>query len=205
MKKIISLASLSLLLLLGAGCQNQGRNTSPPPAVNELQTQTVPENKKQNTDETTTNTEVGTTLYKGLWFDIEYPQNFSARPAVQTDEAYFLSPDGTVEFFVFSPLWAGDPENYLTIAPTEELVSEKTEEIKEAEKPGQYGDKITHWVTVKAKDGSYYRSFVSIREQINTGSEIHHVFGIKYKNDTAYQKYRDTYITFKESLRQYSD
>ncbi|PIY93563.1 MAG: hypothetical protein COY69_01025 [Candidatus Magasanikbacteria bacterium CG_4_10_14_0_8_um_filter_32_14] len=202
MKKLISLASLFFFLLLGAGCQNQGRNTSLPPAVNEPQTQIVSESEKQDTGDTT---KVDITLYKGLWFDIEYPQNFSAKPTIKTDEAYFLSPDGTVEFFVYSPLWAGNPENYLTIAPTEELVDEKIEETKEAEQPGQYGDKITRFVTVKAKDGSYYRSFVSIKEQINTGSEIHHVFGIKYQDNTAYEKYRDSYITFKESLNQYSD
>ncbi|MFA7314383.1 MAG: hypothetical protein WC025_00425 [Candidatus Magasanikbacteria bacterium] len=208
MKKIISLASLSLFLLLGFGCQTQKQeqNTTLPPAVEELQTQTVSENKKQNTSETTNNpTKVGVTLYKGLWFDIQYPQNFNATPTTQTDEAYFLSPEGNVEFFVYSPLWSGTPKNYLTMASNEELVSEKIEETKASQQPRQYGDKITRWVTIKAKDGSYYRSFVSIKEQVDTGSELHHVFGIKYKDNTSYQKYRDDYITFKESLHQYSD
>ena len=220
MKKLTLLASLSVFLLLGAGCQQQTQEqvTSLPPAVEELQTQTVPESEKQEKSEVTIQTEpqVGTTLYRGSWFDIEYPQNFTARPTtptnvyntvthVLTDEVYFTSPDGTVEFFVYSPLWSGNPETYLTIAPTEEVVSEKTEEVKESERSGQFGDRVLRWVTAKAKDGSYYRSFVSIKEQVGTGSSLHHVFGIKYQDSASYEKYREVYVSFKESLRQYAD
>jgi len=222
MKKSTLLASLSIFLLLGAGCQTQQTQeqvTSLPPAIKELQTQTVPESEKQEKSETTITsepTQVGTTLYRGTWFDIEYPQNFTARPTtptnvynnishVSTDEAYFNSPEGTVEFFVYSPLWSGKPETYLTIAPTEEVISEKTEEVKESERPGQFGDRIVRWVTIKAKDGSYYRSFVSIKEQVGTGSDLHYVFGIKYQDNASYEKYREAYVAFKESLQQYAD
>lgn len=222
MKKTILLASLSVFLLLGAGCQTQRTQeltTSLPSAVAELQTQTVPENKKQEINEITKkvgHTTIGTALYQGFYFDIEYPENFTSKPTtpttvdngkiyIQTDEAYFTSPDGTIEFFVYSPLWAKNPETYLTIAPTEEVINEKTEEIKENERPGQYGDKIIRWVTIKAKDGSYYRSFISTKEQIGTESDLHHVFGIKYQNNESYEKYREVYIAFKESLRQYAD
>jgi hypothetical protein len=221
MKKISLLVTLSVFLLLGAGCQQQTQeqDISLPPAVEELQTQTVPENEKQEKSEITTQveqTQVGTTLYRGSWFDIEYPQNFITRPTtptnvyntithVLTDEAYFTSPDGTIEFFVYSPLWSGNQETYLTIAPTEEVVSEKTEEVKESERSDQFGDRIVRWVTIKAKDGSYYRSFVSIKEQVGTGSDLHHVFGIKYQDNASYEKYREAYVAFKESLQQYAD
>jgi uncharacterized protein YcfL len=233
MKKITLLALLSAFILLGAGCQSQTQTVlenlkqdvtetteSLPPAVEELQTQTVPENQKQDVSKTTTKTEpapVEVTIYRGSWFDIKYPQNFTARPTgpttvnngnsfIQTDEAYFESPDRSVEFFVYSPLWAGNPKNYLEITKTEELVDEKTEKSKAL--PGQLQDteRVIRWVTVRAKDGSYYRSFVSIREQVAQGhSELHHVFGIKYKDNTGYERYKDAYIAFKESLRQYAD
>ena len=138
------------------------------------------------------------TLYKGTWFDIKYPKEFT--PSSIADEARFLSPDGTVEFFVFSPQWGGNPVDYLTTKASEELVSEKTDTTG-----ADLKKKIVRWVTVKAKDGSYYRSFVSIKAQVGTGSDLHYVFGIKYENDAAYQQYRDAYIAFKASLSQYAD
>lgn len=222
MKKIILLVALYLLLFLGTGCQSQqikDQVASLPPVVEDLQAQTAPESKKQEKDEvmiSKKSTQVGTTLYRGSWFDLEYPQDFIAKPVtpttvfneqiyVQTDEAYFTSPDGNVEFFVYSPLSSGNPENYLNVASTEELVSEKTESIKESERPGQIGDRIVRWVTIKAKDGSYYRSFVSIKEQVGTGTDLHHLFGIKYHDNESYEKYREAYVAFKESLKQYAD
>ena len=120
MKKISLLVLLSAFILLGAGCQSQTQTAlenlkqdvtetteSLPPAVEKLQTQTVPESQKQDVNKTTTKANpapVGVTIYRGSWFDIEYPKNFTARPTgpttvingnsfIQTDEAYFESPD----------------------------------------------------------------------------------------------------------------
>lgn len=217
MKHRLSAIPLTALLLLGAGCQK--RETPPlslPPAVQELQTQAVPESPKQETRTPVaipTPTQVPTTLYMGSWFDIRYPQEFTVSPAlpasnkngektIQTDEATFTSPEGTVAFFVYSPLWSGNPKEYLTIAASEELVDEKTDE-KTANGPS--GGTKTRWVTLKAKDGSYYRSFVSIRRQLGSGSELHHVFGIKYRDMAAYETHKAAYAAFKQSLRQYAD
>ncbi len=206
---------LSSLLLIGAGCQNSTPTepaTPLPPEVVELQTQTIPETQKQPADKQTVATPKNNfTLYRGTYFDIQYPKGFSAKPttptsvynnitSVQTDEAYFTSPDGAVDFFVFSPLWGGDPTSYLNIKNTEELVNEKT-----TESGSGYDKKIVRWVTVKAKNNLYYRSFVSIKNQVDTGSDTHRVFGIQYKDSTTYDKYRETYLTFKGSLRQYAD
>ena len=152
-------------------------------------------------------------LYRGPWFDIQYPESFTVKPVsnlrideetelIQKDEAYFISPNERVEFYVFSPLWRGEP-SYLTVLPTEDLVSEKNEEAKE--RAGQHGKRQVCWVSVKAKDSSYYRSFVSIKDQVGTESELHHGFGIKYRDNEAYQRYQKAYIAFKKSLRQYSD
>lgn len=158
------------------------------------------------------------TLFRGYYFDIKYPREFIAKPVeptvdynrktfVQTDEAYFSSPDGTVEFFVYSPLWSGDPENYLTIAPTEEIVSEKSETGPALPNQLRDSERVIRWVTIKAKDESYYRSFISIKEQVREDghSELHHVFGIKYQDDEVYEEYKDAYDAFKNSLEQYAD
>jgi hypothetical protein len=155
----------------------------------------------------------GMLLFKGDYFDIAYPENFTTWVFSQkdstdyfmTDEAYFESPEGDVEFFVYSPQWSGEPWEYLKVPESEILLSTRSEVVREEEREGQYGDKIVKWMTVKSRDGSYLRSILSIREQVGTGSELHHVFGIKYKDERSLARYRDEYLAFKASLRQYSD
>ena len=146
---------------------------------------------------------VDKTVYYGFYFSVNIPPNFTVSKS-GGNEVYLISQDETIEFFVFSPLWSGNPETYLKMAPTEELEYEKTTEVKEGERPNQYGDDITRWVTFKAKDGSYVRSFVSIKRQVGR-SDTHHVFGIKYKDKASYEKYKETYLAFKKSLEQFAD
>lgn len=149
--------------------------------------------------------------YRGSWFAVKYPKGFTASPVspsemyegkehVTTDEARFLSSDKSVEFFIYSPQWGGNPENYLDLASSETLVSEKSEN-------GGAGmeKQVTKWATIKAKDGSYTRSYVSMKDQVDTGSDTHHVFGIKYKDQASYDKYKEAYIAFKASLEQFAD
>lgn len=194
MKIRILIALLSAVLIITAGCQASPQIPADDEAEYEVTYKDFPRSG---------------TLYRGSYFDIKYPREFIAKPTepVQTDEAYFSSPDGAVEFFVFSPLWAGDPENYLEVAPTEEIVSEKTETGEALPNQLKDSERIIRWVTIKAKDESYYRSFVSIKEQVREdgGSELHHVFGIKYKDNETYEKYKDAYEAFKNSLEQYAD
>lgn len=150
-----------------------------------------------------------TSVYHGSWFSIKYPKNFVPSPLTSTDvqkdelptdEVRFTSPDKSVEFFVYSPQWNGDPKEYLKVASNEELVSEKSENGgKDLEKF------ITKWATIKAKDGSYTRSYVSMKNQVDTGSDVHHVFGIKYKDAASYELHKDAYIAFKASLEQFAD
>lgn len=153
--------------------------------------------------------------YRGFYFEIAYPKNFIAKPlepvsqydgfVVETDEAYFGSPDGAVEFFVYSPSWSGRPKNYLKILPTEKLISQ---ENKKQVKVGAYRDQVLiGWTTVKAKDGSYTRSFVHIKNRKSdlSDSDLDRVFGIKYKSQAAYDQYREAYHAFKKSLKQFSD
>jgi hypothetical protein len=225
---------VSVTILTGAGCATQPEKQAQPTQETEPTEQQVQKDEDGTTNgaepDTTEKTETGNeqpteedgsddasmdmSLYEGTWFDISYPSNFTASPQpaedslnnrAQTDEAVFTSPDESVEFFVYSPLWSGEPKSYLEIKPSEELVDEETQVLTEAENPDQFGDKITRWVTIKAKDGSYTRSYVSKKAQVDTGSEVHHVFGIKYEDQDAYDRYKDAYQAFKESLIQYAD
>lgn len=220
MRKYTIIAVLPVLFLFGAGCTSKTPVPEPSVEVNLLNEQPVPDTQRQVGTENVVSkvdaSNVGTELYRGTWFDIEYPETFTASPTspstetsrgpfVETDEATFTSPNGDVEFFVYSPAWAGDPKDYLNVAATEELVSKKTETRLAKDYPDQYGDKIIRWVTIKAKDGSYYRSYLSIKEQENTESKLHHVFGITYKDQTAYENNKTAYEAFKNSLAQYAD
>ncbi len=182
-------------------------NVNIAPAIADLENQPTPEVKKvERAEEKAKPATTTTKLYSGAWFDISYPDDFVARPTtplqdgtdtVDTDEAFFASPDDAVEFFVYSPLWGGDPQNYLTAQPNEKIVSEKTDEKGEGEEKD-----VTRWVTFQATDSSYMRSYVS--SKYNNG-ELHHVFGIKYKDAAAYEKYKAVYAAFKGSLTQYAD
>jgi hypothetical protein len=137
--------------------------------------------------------------YKGAWFSITYPAGFTVWPSQRSatstegyDSVFFRSPDGQVEFFVYSPQWMGDPREIEMNPATEILVEERMEQMK---------NKRVRWVIIRAKDNSYYKSFVDEITSNNTRT----VFGIIYRDQNAYQKYRQVYLIFKQSLIQYSD
>lgn len=137
--------------------------------------------------------------YKGAWFDIEYPSDFKVENSLKSstnsegfDSAFFTSPDGKVQFYIFSPQWSGKPEE-VKIQENEKLVESKSE--------NHNGIFIKRW-TVAAKDGSYYKSFEESSEAEGT---INKVFGIKYASKKDLEHYRDEYLHFKNSLKQYAD
>ena len=136
--------------------------------------------------------------YKGAWFEINYPAGFTVKPGQKSttrqegyDSVYFISPDRSVEFFVYSPQWKGEGEGIEINPNLETLIEQNTEKHK---------SKKIRWFTVKAKDNSYLRS---IRDDTTESTRL--VFGIKYKNKAMYDKYYHDYIAFKESLRQFAD
>jgi hypothetical protein len=138
--------------------------------------------------------------FRGAYFTIKYPPGFKARKSLasnsfegQHDSAFFKAADGTVEFYIFSPLWNGKPEDIELVPDSEVIVSESND---------QKGAVKTRRVTIKAKDNSYLRSF---EDSENTETNTRKVFGIKYKDQGAYDKYRSQYLTFKNSLQQFSD
>lgn len=71
--------------------------------------------------------------YKGAWFDIEYPASFKVENSLKSstssegfDSAFFTSPDGKVQFYIFSPQWSGKPGD-IKIQENEKMLETKAE------------------------------------------------------------------------------
>jgi len=154
--------------------------------------------------------------YNGSWFSVKYPRNFKAAPTEPTDtftedrfgepieppytfvraeEATFTSPDGKVEFFIYSPLWGGEPESYLLTAANEKIISDTTKKDKDP----SWG-RTHRWVSFEDKNGKYKRAFHHMKTE-NTSL----VFGIKYADQVSYDTYKEDYLAFKGSLMQFAD
>jgi len=151
-----------------------------------------------------------TKKFVGPWFTVNYPATFKARPGKadwtpevkESNSAFFLSPDKHVEFYVYSPQWDGEPTDY---APDtqREVVTEKREQTHQEKINSENQDTIrVQWVTVKAKDGSYFRSWV---DRENVTRHTRYTFGIKYSDQRSYNKYKKQYEAFKQSLEQFAD
>ena len=213
MNKYVLIGVVAILIIAGGWLyfNQKGEVTSGEP-VQKI-TQDSP-NVNNETSATQKSPTVGAKDYADSWFKISYPANFVAK-AEGADEASFTSPDNSVQFYVYSPLWSGDPVSYLQALPTETIESD-TRAPTVIPVTNQYGTtydkKVTRYVTFTAKDGSYKRSFVSITSGSVTSpdsedytSKTHMVFGIKYRDQTTYDKYINDYHTFEKSLVQYTD
>ena len=152
--------------------------------------------------------ETPTKDYHGRFFKVSVPEDFTGSPDgpkdtypesdkeyIETDEAKFLSPDGEVEFYIYSPQWGGEA-SYEVAKENEKLISSKSSE-KNTDLDGLV---ITTYTTFGAKDGSYTRAMVSIETE-NTNK----TFGIMFKSQEAYDLYKAEYLKFKKSLEQYAD
>jgi hypothetical protein len=142
----------------------------------------------------------GWTNYSGAWFEIKYPSDFKVKPSIRSssasqgyDSVFFLSPDDSVEFYVFSPQWNGNPVDIEIKPNTEEFVAQKEEKRNK---------RIVRFATIHAKDKSYIRSYVDAE---NTDLNTRLVFGIRYTSQKTYDKYKQLYLDFKASIRQYGD
>lgn len=148
--------------------------------------------------------------YHGAWFDIDYPVGWKATPfsrsatsTTGSNSARFTSPNGSVEFYVFSPQWNGNPKEIALDPKRETLVSHRVVRTSRVKITGGYlYNNVANWYTARAKDHSYERSWVDVEDQ---GLNVRHVFGIKYRHQAGYQKYRPQYSHFCNSLEQFSD
>ncbi len=139
-------------------------------------------------------------LFNGEWFSIGYPSDFTVRPSIKSrtsikgcDSAFFISPDGLVEFYVFSPQWNGEPSDISINTEIEEMISEKTD---------KQGANTVRRFTIGARDRSYLRSYV---DRENKAQNTSFVTGIKYPDQDVYNNYREIYLKFVKSLKQYAD
>ena len=137
--------------------------------------------------------------FRGKWFKINYPNNFSAEPSIQHksgegyESAFFESPDGYVEFYIFAPFHP--VENHeIDFNPEKELVVKS-----ESNKVSDYKEVL--YYTYIAKDSSYVRSY----EETIESDVFRTIIGLKYKNKEAYEYYKDSYLKYKNSLEQYAD
>ena len=136
--------------------------------------------------------------YQGAWFEINYPANFRVRSSLRSssargyDSVFFTTPDGSVEFYVFSPQWNGMPAD-IEVQQSEVLVSQNFE---------RKAGKTIRRVSIRSRDGSYLRAFEDTEDATTNTRKV---FGIRYRNQASYDRYRQTYLTFKASLRQFAD
>lgn len=131
--------------------------------------------------------------YKGEWFDVRYPADFTVVGTGEEDGVSFRSPDREVEFYVFSPLWNGT-----SAVAQQHDVNEDVETMTQE----RSGSALIRRFTYLAKDGSYRRSFEDTED---TTHNTRHIFGVRYRSLNALARYRADYMTFKKSLQQYSD
>lgn len=140
-----------------------------------------------------------TKTFYGAWFEIKYPSSFTPKPSLRSatsavgyESAFFRSPDGSAEFYVFSPQWSGNPTD-ISLRSTEKITSTTSKTS---------GTVTVKWWTITANDGSYTRTY---QETTNSSTNTNWVIGIKYKNQSAYAKYKNQYLAFKASLVQFAD
>ena len=133
-------------------------------------------------------------LFGGAGFEVSYPNTFWAIGSQRSPEkngyesVFFASPDGAVEFYIFSPIYKGVPNDIDVninekISPIQ-LTSGKTVSAR-------------FW-TITAKDNSYTRAY---HESIDTKTGSNWIVGIKYKSQAAYNKYKNDYLAFKKSYK----
>jgi len=132
---------------------------------------------------------------------IAYPP---VRKENTTYEATFVSPDGEVEFYIYSPQWRDKP-GYLNKRENEIIESDKNKKVHNRKK---FEYIYVNQRTYTDKYGRYKRAYMHKRvcpapDQEEGCTTL--VFGIKFKNQASYNRYKKEYIRFKKSLEQYAD
>ncbi|HMV44586.1 MAG TPA: hypothetical protein PK079_24525 [Leptospiraceae bacterium] len=137
--------------------------------------------------------------YRGGWFEIQYPKDFSVKPSIESnlpdkyDSAFFISPDGKVKFYIYSPQWNGEATD---------IIRDSEIEIEKDARKNQKNGITTKWYTYEKKDGTGLRSYQEILDE--TGY-TKYVIGIEYTDREIYKKYRDDFLKFKKTLKQFAD
>jgi len=135
--------------------------------------------------------------FLGAGFEVSYPNSFMAIGSKRSSEVnryesvFFTSPDGSVEFYIFSPTNKGVPNDI------DVKINEKISPIQVTS-----GKAVSaRFWTITAKDNSYTRAY---HESIDSKTGSNWIVGIKYKSQAAYNKYKNDYLAFKKSYRKVS-
>lgn len=191
MWKTIKTLSVAALFLFAKACDQKSVKNS------QGTTQTLTTDEPLPVDSTSAGV-ITYVKFTGAWFTVEIPANFSVTPSLRSatrsegyDSAVFTSPDGKVQFYIFSPQWSGIATD-ISLQPGET----QTESVKTTEN----GLVVERW-TIKADNAAYFRSYESTSE---TGG-INKIFGIRYTSQEELERYRPVYLHFKNSLQQYAD
>jgi hypothetical protein len=131
--------------------------------------------------------------FQGNYFDVRYPAAFSAASTDGKDGVLCMSPDGLVAFYVYSPQWNG-ASAISKIDEASEVVKLRSTEVA--------GSRRIVRVTYERKDDHRMRSFEDVEDTL---SNTRRIFGIMYSTPQKYSEYRDAYLKFKGSLKQYAD
>ena len=135
--------------------------------------------------------------FRGAGFEVSYPTTFRAFGSQKSsalnafESAFFISPDNSVEFYIFAPLHNG-LANDIAVKSNEKQSAIQTTNGK--------ATNAKFW-TITAKDNSYERTY---QESIDVKSGDNWIIGLKYKNQAAFAKYRNEYLAFKKSYRKTS-
>ncbi|MCP5152812.1 MAG: hypothetical protein H6983_01510 [Ectothiorhodospiraceae bacterium] len=144
--------------------------------------------------------EVPWPTFQGAWFEVEYPPGFAVEASIESpsmagrfDSVSFVSADGAVAFYVYSPQWSGEPTDIALHDGSERMVAEKRSEK---------GTRVVRWYTIAASDGAYARSY---QDTVDTVSGTRTVVGLRYRSDAERKRHASQYQRFKKSLRQFAD
>jgi len=140
--------------------------------------------------------------HKGKFFEVQYPANFKVRvldaaKAGDSNAATFASADGAMEFYVFSPQWAGEAPGIALDAAREIEVSRDTKPGRSSGVAGAFT-----WYTIAARDKSYTRRY---QDFLATDGSVRWVMGMKYRSEADLGRYQAEYAKFKASLKQLAD
>ncbi len=133
-------------------------------------------------------------IFRGAGFQISYPNSFKtfgSQKSTQSnglESAFFPSPDNQVEFYIFSSQTIGTAND----------IAVKSNEKQGPIETQKGGTKVIKYWTITAKDASYERTY---QETLDANTGEHWIIGLKYKNQAAFNKYKNDYLAFKKSYR----
>lgn len=191
-----------LTIILCFACENHDKKIEKLETIIKEKTEEVRQIEKQEREDFSKpkpQYKVENGRFYGAWFSVWFPQDFEIIPSMTSsssdgyDSVKFLSSDGLVEFYVYSPQWNGEATDIVLNPNSEKITSKDTK---------SQGNQTITWITISAKDRSYQRSY-QITE--NKSSNTSYTIGLKYAHQTAYNQYKPQYLQFKKSLEQYAD